>query len=130
MLIQYLVRDEQSTAAWQSGLETASGRPKPAMQSFTLPLVQVSRRGGTTTVWGQVAARRRVTSRTQLERFVAGSWAQVAEAQTTARGFLTRTVRAAHGDRLRLVDPSTGLDEPDARRHRSAAARETRARHV
>jgi len=111
VLIQYLVRDEQSTAAWQSGLETASGRPKPAMQSFTLPLVQVSRRGATTRVWGQVrpgdGARPYM-----LERFVGGSWTQVAQAQTTARGFLTRAVRATHGDRLRLVDPSTGMASP------------------
>ena len=111
VLIQYLVRDEQSTAAWQSGLETATGRPKPALQSFTLPLVQVSRRGSTTRVWGQVrpgdGARPYV-----LERFVGGSWTQVAQAQTTARGFLTRAVRATHGDRLRIVDPSTGMASP------------------
>ena len=111
VLIQYLVRDEQSTAAWQSGLETASGRPKPAMQSFTLPLVQVSRRRGTTTVWGQVRPGDGARPYA-LERFVAGSWTQVAEAQTTARGFFTRAIRAAHGDRLRLVDPSTGETSP------------------
>ena len=111
VLIQYLVRDEQSTAAWQSGLETASGRPKPAMQSFTLPLVQVSRRRGTTTVWGQVRPGDEARPYA-VERFVAGSWTQVAEAQTTARGFFTRAIRAAHGDRLRLVDPSTGETSP------------------
>ena len=48
ILIQYLVRDEESTSAWQSGLETASGRPKPSLRSFTLPLVQVSRKGSST----------------------------------------------------------------------------------
>ena len=111
MLIQYLLRDEQSTAAWQSGLETATGRAKPAMQSFTLPLVQVSRRGATTTVWGQVRPGdgcTRVPARA-IRRRELGAGRQ---AQTTARGFLTRTVRAAHGDRLRLVDPSSGETSP------------------
>ena len=32
--------------------------------------------------------------------------------QAGARGFFTRKVRAAHGDRLRLVDPGTGLPSP------------------
>ena len=81
------------------------------MQSFTLPFVQVSLRGATTTVWGQV--RPGVGARAYaVERFVEGSWTQVAQAQTTGRGFFTRTVRATHGDRLRLVDPSTGETSP------------------
>jgi hypothetical protein len=81
------------------------------MQSFTLPLVQVSRRGVTTKVWGQVrpGAGARAYA---IERLVEGSWTQVVEAQTTARGFFTRAVRATHGDRLRLVDPSTGETSP------------------
>jgi hypothetical protein len=112
ILIQYLVRDEQATAAWQSGLETATGRAKPALRAFTLPLVQVSRRGSSTTLWGQVrpgdGARPYV-----LERLVGGSWKRVASgARTGARGFFTRTVRATHGDRLRLVDPAGGLTSP------------------
>ena len=108
ILVQYLVRDEESTAAWQSGLETATGRAKPALRSFTLPLVQVRRRGSATTVWGQVRpgdGRRPYV----LERFVDGRWQRVASGgRTSARGFLTRTVRAGHGARLRLVDPASG----------------------
>jgi hypothetical protein len=112
ILIQYLVRDEESTAAWQSGLETASGRAKPSMRSFTLPLVQVRRNGNATTVWGQVRpgdGRRAY----DLQRFLGGRWKRVASgAQTTARGYLTRTVRAGHGARLRLVDPAAGMASP------------------
>ena len=37
---------------------------------------------------------------------------RVVQAQTTARGYFTRAVRAVHGDRLRLVDPSTGETSP------------------
>jgi hypothetical protein len=112
ILVQYLVRDEESTAAWQSGLETFSGRAKPALRSFTLPLVQVRRRGNATTVWGQVRpgdGRRPY----ELQRFADGRWTRVASGgQTTARGYLTRTVRAGHGARLRLVDTATGAVSP------------------
>ena len=111
VLIQYLVRDEQSTAAWQSGLETVSGRAKPALRSFTLPLVQVSRKGSTTTLWGQIRPGDGARSY-EIERFVGGAWQPVASADTGGRGFLTRTVRAQHGDRLRLVDPGSGLTSP------------------
>jgi hypothetical protein len=111
ILIQYLVRDEQSTAAWQSGLETASGRPKPSLRAFTLPLVQVSRKGSSTRLWGQIrpgdGARRY-----ELERYDGGTWERVAAASTGSRGFFTRTVRAGHGDRLRLVDPASGETSP------------------
>ncbi len=113
IIVQYLLRDEQSTAAWQSGLETASGRPKPALTSFTLPLVQVRRRGAATTVWGQVRPGDGDRAY-ELQRLVGGQWKRVSPsgAQTTARGFFTRTIRAVHGDRLRLVDPASGLASP------------------
>jgi hypothetical protein len=111
ILIQYLVRDEQSTAAWQSGLETVSGRPKPALQSFTLPLVQVSRNGSSTRLWGQIRPGDGARPY-EIERFVEGAWKLVASASTGGRGFLTRPVRATHGDRLRLVDPTSGETSP------------------
>ena len=112
VLIQYLVRDEPSTAAWQSGLETVSGRAKPALHGFALPLVQLERHGLTTTVWGQVrpgsGARRYV-----LQRRTGDGWRPVgASARTTSRGYLTRTVRADKGTRLRLYDPATGRSSP------------------
>lgn len=111
VLIQYLVQDEKSTAAWQSGLVTSTGRPKPSLRSFTLPLVQVSRRGSTTKVWGQIRPGDGARSY-EIQRFDGGTWQRVAGASTGARGFFSRTVRAAHGDRLRLVDPASGLQSP------------------
>jgi hypothetical protein len=113
ILIQYLLRDEASTAAWQSGLETVAGQPKPALRSFTLPLVQVRRRGTATTLWGQV--RPGDGGRPyELQRFVGGRWKRVSPtgAVTTPRGYLTPTIRAARGSRLRLVDPATGVESP------------------
>jgi hypothetical protein len=112
VLIQYLLRDEPATSAWQSGLETVSGRPKPSMAAFSLPLVQVVRRGAATTVWGQV--RPGVGARPYvLQRLVGEGWAAVGSgATTTARGYLTRTVRADKGARLRLYDPVTQRASP------------------
>jgi Beta-galactosidase len=113
ILIQYLLRDEESTAAWQSGLETFAGQPKPALRSFTLPLVQVRRRGTATMLWGQVRPGDGARPY-QLQRFVGGRWKRVSPtgAMTTPRGYLTPTIRAARGTRLRLVDPASGLASP------------------
>jgi hypothetical protein len=112
VVIQYLLRDEPATDAWQSGLETVSGRAKPALAAFSLPLVQVARRGAATTVWGQVrpgsGARPYV-----LQRLVADRWRAVGSGmRTTTRGYLTRTVRAEKGTRLRLYDPATRRTSP------------------
>ena len=112
VMIQYLLRDEPATDAWQSGLETVSGRAKPALAAFSLPFVQVVRRGLSTTVWGQVrpgtGARPYV-----LQRLVGDQWKAVGSgARTTTRGYVTRTLRADKGTRLRLYDPATKRASP------------------
>ena len=112
VVIQYLLRDEPATDAWQSGLETVSGRAKPALAAFSLPFVQVVRRGLSTTVWGQVrpgtGARPYV-----LQRLVGDQWKAVGSgARTTTRGYVTRTLRADKGTRLRLYDPATKRASP------------------
>jgi hypothetical protein len=112
VMIQYLLRDEPATDAWQSGLETVSGRAKPALAAFSLPLVQVVRRGLSTTVWGQVrpgtGARPYV-----LQRLAGVQWKAVGSgARTTTRGYVTRTLRADKGTRLRLYDPATKRASP------------------
>ena len=107
VLIQYLVRDEPATAAWQSGLETVAGRVKPSLAAYSLPLVQVKRRGLATTVWGQVRPGKGAR-RYMLQRLDGTTWKAVGSgARTTTRGYLTRTVRAEKGVRLRLYDPAT-----------------------
>ena len=112
VLVQYLLRDEPATAAWQSGLETVSGRAKPSLAGFGLPLVQIGRRGLSTTVWGQVrpgaGARPYV-----LQRLAGSRWTAVGTAaRTTPGGYLTRTIRAGKGVRVRLHDPVTGRSSP------------------
>jgi hypothetical protein len=112
MLIHYLYRDEPDLARWQSGLETVDGRPKPALLATMLPLMQISRDGARTTVWGQVrpgeGAQRYV-----LQIWSGGRWvARGGAGLTSARGYLTRTVRAAKGAGLRLWYPVGGFASP------------------
>ena len=54
LLVHYLYRDEPSLGRWQSGLTTVTGQAKPALAAAMLPLAQVSRKGSSTVVWGQV----------------------------------------------------------------------------
>ena len=109
MLIHYLYRDEPALERWQSGLETVNGTPKPALQATMLPLSQVSRKGGRTTVWGQVRpgdGRQRYV----LQQSTGGRWVNVGRAASTdARGYLRRTVSVAKGAKLRISLPSRQL---------------------
>ncbi|MBA2295595.1 MAG: cellulase family glycosylhydrolase [Actinobacteria bacterium] len=112
MLIQYLVRDEPRIDAWQSGLETTSGRAKPASLGFSLPLVQVSRNGSATKLWGQVRVGKGARPYV-LQRRVGAAWRAVGSGgRTTARGFFTLTVRVEKGAQLRLLDPVTRRSSP------------------
>jgi len=106
MLIQYLVQDEPEVARWQSGLLDAAGREKPSYETFRFPLAVVSHTGLRTTLWGQVRPGNGAQTYV-LQRYADGAWRAVgAAANTTARGFLTRVVRAGPGSELRLWVPS------------------------
>jgi hypothetical protein len=105
ILIHYLVKDEPSSARWQSGLFTARDVAKPAFQAFRFPLAERSRRGLRTVLWGQVRPGGRATYKLLRERN--GHWHPVGGVRpTTARGYFTRTVRAAPGTRYRIWIPS------------------------
>lgn len=105
ILIHYLVQDEPSTARWQSGLYSARGVAKPALEAFRFPLTELSRRGLRTVLWGQVRHGGRETYRLQQERH--GHWYAVGGTyRTTARGYFTRTARAGVGARFRIWVPS------------------------
>jgi hypothetical protein len=112
MLILYLYRDEPSLGRWQSGLTTVNGTPKPALAAAMLPLVQVSRRGSTTVVWGQVrpgsGAQHYVV---QVHR--GGRWVAVSGVRrTNAGGSFTIPVTASRGSVLRLFYPARRLAGP------------------
>ena len=112
MLIHYLYMDEPSVARWQSGLMSISGAAKPARRAFSLPFTQVSRRGVRTVLWGQVRpgnGRQRYI----LQQFRGGKWRTVGGARrTTARVYLTRTVRAGKGAKFRIWYPAQSVASP------------------
>jgi len=105
MLIHYIFQDDSQLGGWQSGLVTAGGEAKPALEAFAQPLAEVRRRGRSVVVWGQV----RPGTGPQpyrLERLVAGSWRSVgATRRTSPRGYFTRTLVAARGTYLRVASP-------------------------
>ena len=112
MLIHYLYKDEPNAARWQSGLISAGGSSKPALRAFSLPLVQASRSGVRTVLWGQVRPRNG-RQRYILQQFRGGKWRTVGGARrTSARGYLTRTVRAGRGARFRIWYPADKLASP------------------
>src|SRR5436305_433513 len=61
---QYLLRDDpirHRSVGFQTGLEYVTGKPKPLLKGFAVPLV-VRRHGGRYTVWGLVRPSRQATT--------------------------------------------------------------------
>jgi hypothetical protein len=100
ILVQYLVRDEPDPARWQSGLLNVHDIAKPSYDAFRFPLVERSRTGLRTTLWGQV--RPGGSSTYRLQELRGGTWATVGVYRTSPRGYFTRTVRAGAGARFRV----------------------------
>jgi hypothetical protein len=102
LLINFLVRDEPVVGRWASGFFTAGEAVKPSFFSFMLPLVEVSRHGNRTTLWGQVRPR----SGPQpylLQLRSRGSWVSIGRISITGgAGFFTRVVSAGRGSRFRI----------------------------
>ena len=102
LLINFLIRDEPVVGRWASGFFTAREVVKPSFFSFMLPLAELDRRGGQTTLWGQVRPR----SGPQpylLQRWGGGTWLAVGPVSVTGnQGFFTRQVSAGRGSRFRV----------------------------
>jgi polysaccharide biosynthesis protein PslG len=102
VLINFLIRDEPVIGRWSSGFFTSREIVKPSFFSFMLPLAEVSRHGGATTLWGQV--RPRVGPQPYLlQRWSRGRWVSVGPVAVSGnRGFFTRQVSARAGSRFRI----------------------------
>jgi hypothetical protein len=97
MLIHFLIRDERNVNRWQSGLFTFNNRAKRGAAAFRLPLAQVSRRGPSVTLWGQV---RPGTGRQSYRlRFSAGKgWRWLPGRRVTdKRGYFTLRLQLPRG---------------------------------
>ncbi len=112
MLIHYLYRDEPEVGRWQSGLTKLTGAAKPALRAYQLPLVQASRTGSRTILWGQVRPGKG-RQRYVLQQHRNGSWDDVGGTRlTSSRGFLSLAVRAGRGAKFRLMLPDEDLVSP------------------
>jgi hypothetical protein len=102
LLINFLVRDEPVVGRWASGFFTAREVVKPSFFSFMLPLVELSRHAGRTTLWGQIRPRSGPQPYV-LQRRWQGRWLPVGRISITGdAGFFTRTVYAGSGARFRI----------------------------
>ena len=102
LLINFLIRDEPVVGRWSSGFFTAREVVKPSFFSFMLPLAEVNRHGGATTLWGQVRPRFGPQPYL-LQHWSRGRWLPVGSMAVTGRaGFFTRVVYATRGSRFRI----------------------------
>ena len=115
LLIHYLYRDEPDLARFQSGLETISGKVKPARAATMLPLAEVSRHGSRVALWGQVRPGRG-SQRYVLQRFAGGRWHAVGGSRVTnSHGYLSVSAIGTRGTQFRLWYPSGRVTSPALR---------------
>ena len=115
LLIHYLYRDEPDLARFQSGLETISGKVKPARAATMLPLAEVSRHGSRVALWGQVRPGRG-SQRYVLQRFAGGRWLAVGGSRvTSSHGYLSVSAIGTRGTQFRLWYPSGRVASPALR---------------
>jgi hypothetical protein len=104
-LIQFLIRDEVDVDRFQTGLFTGHGVAKPSYSAFRFPFAQVTRRESTTTLWGQIRPGKGVRPyRLQIRTDGAWHWSGPVR-RTTKRGFLSLTLTAPRGSRIRVWSP-------------------------
>jgi hypothetical protein len=106
---QYLLRDDAPVPGapitarypgFESGLRTNSGKAKPSLAGFRLPLAAL-RRGSRVSLWGLVRPATGAT-RATLEYRSGSSWRRLFTVTTDARGAFTRTTTFRPGRRYRL----------------------------
>jgi hypothetical protein len=115
---QYELFDERALGAFQTGLRFLSGRPKPGLAAYRLPIWPVASRSGTR-IWLHVRPQARLdtpqTVTIQYRTSRKGSWRTLRTATTDARGYalVTTSRRAAHwrfawdGMRSRAASPAS-----------------------
>jgi hypothetical protein len=96
---QYLLEDDSFNAGFQTGLEFANGKKKPAYDAYRLP-IYVVRKGHGAYVWGQVRPANllgRQSAVIQQKKRGSKKWRKVATVKTGSRGYFTRRVRSRSG---------------------------------
>jgi hypothetical protein len=92
---QYLLRDEQDRAAFQTGLRFHSGKAKPGVyNAYRLPFFVRLGRGRKIEVWGGIrsaGAGRTVT----IQSRHGGKWGKLGTATTAKRGYFRKNFRVS-----------------------------------
>ena len=92
---QYLLRDVQDTAGFQTGIRFVGGKAKPGVYSaYRLPFFVRKRGSGRVQAWGGIRAAgkgRRVTIQSKR----GGKWRRLGRATTAKRGYFRKTFRVA-----------------------------------
>ena len=92
---QYLLRDVEDNAGFQTGIRFAGGKAKPGVyKAYRLPLYVRHRGGRKVEVWGGIRAAgkgRRVT--VQVRR--GGNWRKLGTATTAKRGYFRKSFRVS-----------------------------------
>jgi hypothetical protein len=105
---QYLLTDDapktgvpatQKYSGFESGLRTASGKAKPSLDGFRLPLVARLRGGGKVSLWG-IARPAKGATKVVVEQHERGkAWRTLATPATNARGVWTGSASAGGSTR-------------------------------
>jgi hypothetical protein len=107
---QYLMRDDDrargglnggSFPGFESGLEFANGKRKPAYAGYRLPLT-VTKRGGRVGIWGKVRPATGATTAELEFQDRGGSWRRLKTVRTDARGYFTASSANRKGRRWRV----------------------------
>jgi hypothetical protein len=105
---QYLLRDEQDTSGFQTGLRFAGGKAKPGVyNAYRLPFFVRLAHGRKIEVWGGVrsaGAGRSVTI--QLRQ--GGKWRKLGTATTAKRGYFRKTFRVSHAGKRKYRFKAAG----------------------
>jgi hypothetical protein len=92
---QYLLRDVQDTAGFQTGLRFAGGRAKPGVyKAYRLPLFVRHRGGRKIQVWGGTRAAGR-GQRVTIQSKRGGKWRRLGRATTGKQGYFRKSFRVS-----------------------------------
>lgn len=114
---QYLLHDDFSSGGFHTGLEYFSGKPKPSLNAYRLPL-WVVRQGRNVLVWGQVRpADHKVAQKVAIQELIGGTFVTQGQAFTVnangapnAQSYFATPMRGiASSYRIAWQDPASNI---------------------
>lgn len=106
---QYLLRDDDPGSGasrysgFESGLKTAAGKAKPALDGFRLVLSAVNTSSVTTSLWGLIRPATGASDAIiEFRSGTGGTWTQLQGVRTNALGFFTAKTKIVKGRQYRV----------------------------